>query len=211
MTPDKPDDGCGCLTRRGFLSVVGRGASGLALVGVTGAVMARGRSGGMVWQIDPFLCTQCGRCQTECVQGQSAVRCYHDTKMCGYCDYCFGFFRADHYAQNEGAENQICPTGAITRRLVHEPYYEYTIDESLCIGCGLCVKSCQALGNGSLYLQVQQSLCVGCSECSIAEACPAGAFMRVPADEPYIIKSDGSKQSVLIDAWRMPGERGEIE
>ena len=43
-------------------------------------------------------------------------------------------------------------------------------------------------GNGSLYLQVKQDLCVHCNECSIARACPAEAFQRVPADSPYLLK-----------------------
>ena len=41
-------------------------------------------------------------------------------------------------ADLEAAENQACPTGAITRRFVETPYYEYTIDEELCNGCGKC-------------------------------------------------------------------------
>ena len=43
------------------------------------------------------------------------------------------------------------PDRAIRRTFVEEPYFEYTIDERLCIGCGKCVKGCNTFGNGSLF------------------------------------------------------------
>jgi electron transport complex protein RnfB len=189
------------LTRREFVARVGRGASLFALVGVSGALVARGREHAMVWQIDPYTCTQCGQCQTECVLDQSAVRCTHDFSMCGYCKFCFGFFRDDATALTEGAENQMCPTGAIVRAFVEDPYYEYTIDQDLCIACGKCVKGCNQFGNGSLYLQVRQDICLNCSECAIAVNCPARAFVRVAADRPYFMKHEGPGQ--LSDTYPM--------
>jgi electron transport complex protein RnfB len=111
--------------------------------------------------------------------------------MCGYCKLCFGFFQTHPVALNAGAENQMCPTGAIKRQFVEDPYYEYTLDEDLCIGCGKCVDGCNAFGNGSLYLQVDQKLCAQCNECSIAAACPSNAFIRLPAHSPYVIKREG--------------------
>jgi len=87
-----------------------------------------------------------------------------------------------------GAENQLCPTGAIQRNYVEDPYFEYTIDERLCIGCGKCVKGCNTFGNGSLYLQVRYDRCQHCNECAIAVACPSQAYRRVPADDPYLLK-----------------------
>jgi electron transport complex protein RnfB len=182
------------LTRRQFVTRVGRGVSACALLGVSGVLFTRGESRETVWQIDPFKCTQCGRCQTECVLDQSAVRCFHDFAMCGYCKFCFGFFRDDAAALNEGAENQACPTGAIARTFVEDPYYQYTIDEDLCIACGKCVKGCTQFGNGSLYLQVRHDICLNCSECAIAVACSADAFVRLPADQPYFIKHRGQDQ-----------------
>ena len=92
---------------------------------------------------------------------------------------------------NTGAENELCPTGAIKRTFIEDPYYEYTIDESLCNGCGKCVKGCNAFGNGSLFLQVRHDRCVNCNECSIGVACPSGAYKRVSVDEPYLLKTVG--------------------
>ena len=149
----------------------------------------KGRADKLVWQLDPAKCISCGNCATYCVLDESAVKCVHNFTMCGYCDLCTGYFHPEPIALNSGAENQLCPTGAIKRSFVEDPYFEYTIDERLCIGCGKCVKGCNAFGNGSLQLQVRHDRCQNCNECSIAAACPSQAFRRVPADEPYLLKS----------------------
>lgn len=141
-----------------------------------------------VWQLDPAKCTQCGRCATSCILLPSAVKCVHRFEMCGYCRLCFGYFQPGVSALNSGAENQMCPTGAIRRKFIENPYHEYTIDEPLCIGCGRCVKGCGAFGNGSLVLQVRHDRCMNCNECSIARNCPSNAFRRVPVDSPYLFK-----------------------
>ena len=88
--------------------------------------------------------------------------------MCGYCDLCGGYLRQGVKTISTGAENQLCPTGAITRKFVEEPYFEYTINKDLCDGCAKCVKGCGDFGNGSLYMQIRHDLCVNCNDCSIA-------------------------------------------
>ena len=141
-----------------------------------------------VWQLDPDKCVQCGKCATECVLTPSAVKCVHAYDVCGYCKLCSGYHRPNAQALDTAAENQLCPTAAIQRTFIEDPYYEYHIDESLCIGCAKCVKGCTAFGNGSLFLQVRHDRCVNCNDCAIARACPSGAFERVPADQPYRLK-----------------------
>jgi len=177
------------LTRRQFLRHGLRGAAGLGLGGVAAGAILGAAAGDTVWQIDPTKCIQCGNCATYCVLETSAVKCVHAYDLCGYCVRCFGYFEPQADAFNEAAENQLCPTGAIGRRFIEEERYQYTIDESLCIGCGKCVKGCNAFGNGSLHLQVRHDRCVNCNQCSIAAACPSQAFVRVPADRPYLIKT----------------------
>jgi len=176
------------ITRREFLNHTGRGASVFALGGLCASLGMRAGKSKLIWQIDPFKCTRCGKCQTDCVLDLSAVKCVHDFPMCGYCDLCFGFFNTNPAALDAGAENQMCPTGAIERKFVEDPYYQYVIDEKLCIGCGKCVDGCEIFGNGALYLQVRHDLCLNCNECAIAAQCPADAFIRVKADTPYVIK-----------------------
>ncbi len=88
----------------------------------------------------------------------------------------------------EGAENLRCPTDALRRSFVEDPYYEYVIDEARCIGCAKCVNGCTTFGNGSLHLQIRHDRCKNCNECYIARVCPVDAFVRVPADNPYLIK-----------------------
>ncbi len=178
------------LTRRGFLARLTRGA-GLLGLGAIGVALSRSAlADDKVWQIDPYKCIQCGKCATHCVLETSAVRCVHAYRMCGYCDLCTGYFLPEPAALDTGAENQLCPTGAIIRTFQTDPYYEYTIDEHKCIGCGKCVKGCEDFGNGSLFLQVRHNRCVNCNECAIATACPADAFQRVPAARPYLLKEE---------------------
>jgi len=175
-------------TRREFLKTASRGAGLLGLGGLAGFLGANGREQDTRWQIDPYTCIQCGRCATECVLEVSAVKCVHAFAMCGYCELCTGYFEPQPNALNTGAENQLCPTGAIQRHFVEDPYYEYTINEPLCVGCGKCVKGCSMFGNGSLFLQIRHDRCLNCNECSIARVCPSQAIRRVPASQPYLLK-----------------------
>ena len=176
------------VDRREVLRSGVRGVCLLGLGGAAGFLATRSRGDDLVWQLDPEVCIQCGNCATYCVLNPSAVKCVQYYPMCGYCDLCTGYFEPETVSLDTGAENQLCPTGAIKRRFVEDPYFEFTIDEELCIGCGKCVKGCNAFGNGSLFLQVRHDRCLNCNECSIAKACPSGAFQRVSADEPYLLK-----------------------
>lgn len=176
------------LSRRQFLRN-GVWGSSLACIGISAGILAS-KAGGkdLVWQIDPYKCISCGNCATYCVLEESAVKCTHKHAMCGYCDLCTGYYQPEPVKLDTAAENQLCPTGAISRKFIEHPYYEYEIDNKLCNGCAKCVKGCSAFGNGSLFLQVRHDRCLNCNECSIAAACPSGAFVRVPADKPYLLK-----------------------
>ncbi len=177
------------INRRDFVGDSLRVAGAVGLTGLAGFLIGRrSDTAETVWQIDPLKCVACENCATRCVLDQSAVKCVHDFNMCGYCELCTGYFEPDTGELTTAAENQLCPTGAIKRQFVEEPYFEYQIDKPLCMGCGKCVKGCGAFGNGSLYLQVDPHLCVNCNECAIAAACPSEAFCRVPASQPYLRK-----------------------
>jgi electron transport complex protein RnfB len=172
------------MRRRDFLRVAAVAAAG-------GAAWKASHPGGevMVWQLDPTKCVQCGQCATNCVLNPSAVKCVHSFEICGYCDLCGGYLQPSAKKRDTGAENELCPVGAIKRTFVEEPFYQYTIDEVLCVGCAKCVKGCGTFGNGSLYMQVKHDLCVNCNECAIARACPADAFRRIPARTAYLLKT----------------------
>ncbi len=176
------------MNRRAFLKT---SAGGACLAGLGGLVLlgsSKKSKAHTVWQLDPHVCVACGNCEKNCVLEVSAVKCVHAFAMCGYCNLCTGSLRPDLVTLDSGAENEICPTGAIKRSFIEDPYYEYTIDESLCIGCGKCVKGCNAFGNGSLFLQVRHDRCLNCNECSIGQACPSRAYKRVPVESPYLLK-----------------------
>jgi electron transport complex protein RnfB len=178
------------FVRRQFLRTLGSALAGGTILVASGALIrkAKGREGDYYWQIDPHKCTQCGRCETHCVLPISAVKCIHANKVCGYCDLCGGYYRSSVKELNTAAENLMCPTGAIERKYVEDPYFEYTINEKLCNGCGKCVKGCNSFGNGSLYLQVKRDLCKDCNECQIANVCPSDAIARVPVATAYKLK-----------------------
>ena len=178
------------MERRRFIRSGMQMALALSLGGVAGVSFLKAGSKNLVWQIDPFKCVQCGRCADECVMSPSAVKCVHAYALCGYCDLCGGYLKPDSNARSTAAENQLCPTAAIKRKYIEDPYYEYVIEEDLCIGCAKCVAGCTSFGNGSLHLQIRHDLCKNCNDCAIARVCPADAFVRVPADTPYMIKGD---------------------
>ena len=181
------------IARRKFLktfsSVVAGGTIVVSTAGLSNKTK-NAKQASHFWQIDPHKCTHCGRCETHCVLTVSAVKCVHAKKVCGYCDLCGGYYRSNVKELNTAAENLMCPTGAIIRTFVEEPYFEYNIDESLCNGCAKCVKGCSSFGNGSLYLQIKRELCVDCNECEIAKACPANAISRVSYNMAYRLKGD---------------------
>ncbi len=176
-------------SRRDFVRTAGKILVASPLLVLPVLLIKKTNVKGYVWQIDPYKCTQCGQCKTNCVLTPSASKCTHAFQMCGYCDLCGGFLRQGAKTISTAAENQLCPTGAIKRRFIEEPYFEYTIDEKLCDGCAKCVKGCGDFGNGSLYMQIRREICVNCNECSIARTCPSNAVIRVPADKPYIRKT----------------------
>jgi electron transport complex protein RnfB len=180
------------LSRRDLLKNGARGVGLLGFGAAAGLLAGRDHQTNTRWQINPDLCIQCGRCATECVLEVSAVKCTHSFGVCGYCKLCTGYFEPEPINLDEGAENQLCPTGAIQRKFIEDPYYEYSIITALCVGCGKCVKGCNMFGNGSLYLQVNHDRCVNCNICAISTACPAQAFVQVPATNPYLLRGKGA-------------------
>ena len=58
------------LLRLGFLAVI--------MAPFAALFRKREETGtGYFWQIDPDKCVQCGKCETECILPQSAVKCVH--------------------------------------------------------------------------------------------------------------------------------------
>jgi len=163
---------------------------------------AAGCSLPQVWQIDPDLCVACGNCQTNCVLDESAVKAINCLSLCGYCDVCTGYFPTKDYILDTGAENQLCPTGAIRRKFVEEQggvrFFEYVIAENACIACGKCVVGCRLM-NGSMYLQIRHDRCLNCNECAISVSCPTQAFRKVPAHTPQLL-SRAAKTAIAAQA-----------
>jgi electron transport complex protein RnfB len=180
------------ITRRDFLKTLGK-AGIVAALGLTGAKAALDaadsrRVRDTVWQINPHLCIHCGACGKSCILRPSAVKCVHAYDVCGYCDLCGAYFATTARSYTTGAENRLCPTSALKRTFIEDPYFQYTIDEKLCVACAKCVAGCSSFGNGSLFLQIRHDRCANCNSCAAARECPAGAISRVDRNTPYILK-----------------------
>jgi Na+-translocating ferredoxin:NAD+ oxidoreductase subunit B len=164
---------------------------GFVGIGAGAAILTRRAAKSSVFQVDPSRCAACDLCRTSCVLSLSAVKAVNDFTECGYCQLCPAYYDVTSQPDEKGLPTgKTCPQDALKRKVVgkideedpNNNYYEYTIDESLCDGCGKCVKACKApAGNGSLHLQVRYNKCHECDSCAIAIACPENAIVRVPA------------------------------
>ena len=106
---------------------------------------------------------------------------------------------------NEGAENKLCPTDAIDRQYISAGVYDYRIDEKHCVACAKCVDGSRRYGNGEYILQIKHNLCVDCDSCSIDNACPSGAFHKIPAANgpigPYLLKGEEHWWPIAEETW----------
>lgn len=188
-------------TRRQMLAQTVRGAGALSLGGAAAYLGFKADAQGF-WFIDPSKCIDsrlgatgvnvCEACATSCVLPLSAVRAVNDFAACGRCCICPAYFEVTSQVGEDGLPSQkLCPRDAIERKAIGEvdPYdplnnfYEYTIDENLCDGCGRCVMACkEPAGLGSIRLEVRHDRCLSCNRCTIAEACPEDAYLRKPVD-----------------------------
>ena len=175
-------------TRRQFFD---RSARIVGLVGIGGAaaVLMRRSAKSSVFQVDPSRCVGCDLCRTSCVLSHSAVKAVNDFTKCGYCQLCPAYYDVASQPDDLGLPTgKTCPQDALKRKVVgkvdeedpNNNYYEYTIDEELCDGCGKCVKACKPpAGNGSLRLEVRYDRCFECDSCAIQRACPEDAIVRI--------------------------------
>lgn len=70
--------------------------------------------------------------------------------------------------------NSICPVGSFLSLLSRFSIYRVRIDESKCVGCGLCEKTCKASCIDSRSGKVDSSRCVDCFDC--LDSCKTGAL-----------------------------------
>ena len=194
-------------TRRTFLERTGQVVCLAALGSAAGLVVKRSCALD-AWAIDPNRCVNirlgingaqsvCQSCAQFCALSLSAVRAVNDCSQCGRCCICPAYFDVQSPVGADGLPTKkLCPRDAIIRRAVgevdpHDPlnnFYEYVIDESKCNGCGRCVMECKdPAGLGSIRLEVRYDLCLSCNRCTIAAACPEGAFLR--SDVPSTVRS----------------------
>jgi electron transport complex protein RnfB len=164
--------------------------AGLIGIGAAAGQLVRRAASNTVFQVDPARCAACDLCRTSCVLSHSAVKAVNEFAKCGYCQLCPAYYDVTSQPDEMGLPTgKVCPQDALKRRIVGEVdeedpnnnYYEYTIDESLCDGCGKCVKACKPpAGNGAIRLEVRYERCLECDSCAIQIACPESAIVRLP-------------------------------
>ena len=184
-------------TRREVLGHAARGAALVGLAGLAGGLALKANKT-YAWAIDTGKCVNsklgalgveiCELCATDCVLTLSAVRAVNEFSECGRCYICPAYFDVTSAVGPDGLPSEkLCPRDAIERKEIgwvdpDDPannFYEYTINELLCNGCGRCVMGCkEPAGLGSIRLEVRHNVCLDCNRCSIATACPEDAYER---------------------------------
>jgi Na+-translocating ferredoxin:NAD+ oxidoreductase subunit B len=180
---------------------------GIAGIGGAAGLLVKRATGSAVFQVDPARCIACDLCRTSCVLSHSAVKVVNEFTKCGYCQLCPAYFDVASQPDEMGLPTgKVCPQDALKRQVVgkidkedpNNNYYEYTVDESLCDGCGKCVKACKPpAGNGSLRLEVRYNRCVECDACAIQRVCPEKAIVRIqtPGLSPKESHTESKQQS----------------
>jgi len=186
-------------SRREILGHAARGAALLGLTGTAGILSLKAYKT-YAWSIDTGKCINsklgavgievCELCATDCVLTLSAVRAVNEFKACGRCYVCPAYYKITSAVGPDGLPSEkVCPRDAIERKAIgwidpDDPannFYEYTIDEEKCNGCGRCILECkEPAGLGSIRLEVRHNVCLDCNRCSIATACPEEAYERRP-------------------------------
>ncbi len=185
--------------RRQFLHRTGQAACAVALGG-TAIVLGPRACSTDAWAIAANKCVNtrlgitgadrvCDLCATQCVLPLSAVRAVNQYARCGRCCICPAYFDVRSPIGSDGLPaKKLCPRDAIQRTVIGDvdPYdplnnfYEYSIDETKCNGCGRCVMECkEPAGLGSIRLEVRYDLCLRCNRCTIAAHCPEDAYCRI--------------------------------
>ena len=185
------------IDRREMMRRVARGAAFLGLTGTTGFLTLKAHKT-YAWTIDTSRCINsklgalgvdvCELCASQCVVALSAVRAVNEFSKCGRCYICPAYFKITSAVGPDGLPSEkVCPRDAIKREAIgwvdpDDPannFYEYTIDEEKCNGCGRCIMECkEPAGLGSIRLEVRHDDCLNCNRCSIAIACPEEAYER---------------------------------
>jgi Na+-translocating ferredoxin:NAD+ oxidoreductase subunit B len=177
---------------------------GIAGIGGAATVLARRAASDTVFQVDPSRCVACDLCRVSCVLSHSAVKAVNEFTKCGYCQLCPAYYDVASQPDEMGLPTgKVCPRDALKRQVVgkidkedpNNNYYEYIIDESLCDGCGKCVKACKPpAGNGALRLEIRYNRCFECDSCAIQRACPESAIVRIAAPGFPPTEDPGEKQ-----------------
>ena len=98
--------------------------------------------------------------------------------------------------------NTICPVGSFLGIISKISFFKLSIDESSCVGCGLCAKNCKSECIDSKNRTIDESRCVVCLNCTTV--CKGNAIKFVNRWSPKLKKSDASDDAPAVS---MQGRR----
>lgn len=91
--------------------------------------------------------------------------------------------------------NTICPVGTVLSFFARFSWFKVRIDDSKCVGCGLCAKGCKASCIDFKNHKIDYSRCVVCGDC--LGNCHKGAMhYGRPESEGLKVKSEESNGSI---------------
>ncbi len=103
--------------------------------------------------------------------------------------------------------NTVCPVGTVLGLLSRNALFRPSIDESRCVGCGLCARRCKASCIDPKAHTIDMSRCVACMDC--IDECSHGAISlrrtrRAAAPEAAAAaQADTSRRNFLLTAAAM--------
>lgn len=133
---------------------------------------------------DPTYCAGCNTCQISCVMSKEGVVNPLHARIQLFTDLPGGAITSVWPCQQcEGPECLMaCPNGAL---YVDPETCARVIDESICVGCQLCLNACPLTPHRIRYDQVR-NVCIKCDLCGgdpkCVKYCPQGALTYVEED-----------------------------
>lgn len=96
--------------------------------------------------------------------------------------------------------NTVCPVGTVLGMISRYSWYKPIINESKCVGCGLCSRNCKASCIDFKNHNIDYSRCVACMDCF--DKCASGAITYSHKSESSSYEEIKTKKPHTVDESR---------
>ena len=202
-------------TRREFMKMTAKGLAGVSLSGsmlsLLGCTLAQAEqvqlypNAEFLLVFNPARCTGCQRCEANCTLANDGVAQPYMSRI-HVRDYAqFGGKVTADYLEKDGifgnwsipaetcrqCKDAPCMVGCPVKAISPDPRTgARVVDESVCVGCGMCVKNCP-WSMPRLRLDTGKSTkCVNCGAC--AAGCPTSALKMIQWEDVATAMSAGA-------------------